>query len=212
MPNFPPYTYLKDGQAAGIGVEKVKKIMAKANINYSIKVVKDYGLAFLLMQTGKADGMFLASRNSERDKIATLTNAIMINRWCWYFKADSTLTPLKRRFKRMAKVGTILKTNTQKWLHKNGYRVAGRPDNARALNKMLLADRISAVFIAEKVFELVIPSDQYYLYHKIIAVEKPFGIYLKKQYIQKNPMIIKQLNNVITTVKPAFKNKHSAFN
>ncbi len=207
IPNFPPFTYAQNGQAEGIGVEKVKKILAAANINYSIRVVKDYGLALLLMKTGKADGMFLASENSDRNEVAIFSKPIMLNRWCWYFKADSNLTPLKRRFKQMAKVGTILNTNTHKWLRINDYRVAGKPDNATALNKMLLAGRINAVFLAEQVFELAIPTEQYYLYHKMIAVEKPFGIYINKRYIKKNPLIMSRLNNVIPEVKKSLKSK-----
>jgi len=201
VPDLPPYTYLKDGKVAGLGVEKIKLIMARAKLNYTIDVVKDYSIAMLLMKKGKADGMFLASKNSERNTIASFTKPLLTNRWCWYFKAGSGLTPLKRRFKRIAKVGTILNTNTNKWLRKNGYRVAGKPDNATALNKMLLTNRVNAVFVSEAVFELVIPKEDYPLYNKIIAVEKPFGIYINKQYIKKHPEIMEKLNNIISAAK-----------
>jgi polar amino acid transport system substrate-binding protein len=197
VPDFPPYSYLKNGQAQGIAIEKVTKVLALAKIKYQIKVVKDYKIALLLMKMGKADGFFLATENTERNNIATFTKPLMVNRWCWYFKADSGLTPLKRRFKRVADIGTILNTNTHKWLKKNKYRVRGKPDNATALNKMLLADRVDAVFVAEAVFEMVIPAEQYYLYHKKIEFEKPFGIYISNQYITKNQTIIEQLNKAI---------------
>jgi len=198
IPDFPPYTYIKNQQASGVGVEKTKKVMRLANINHTINLVKDYGIAMLLMKKNKADGMFLASENEQRNNIATFTKPLLMNRWCWYFKAESGLTPLKRRFKRNAKVGTILNTNTHQWLTNNDYRITGKPDNAAALNKMLLADRVNAVFVSESVFEAVIEKDKYYLYHKIIEVEKPFGIYISNKYIAEHPTIIKQLNDAIT--------------
>jgi len=198
VPDFPPFTYKLNGQLSGVGVDKIKKIMALSHINYTVQIVKDYKVAMLLMQQGKVDGIFLASENKERSDIATFSKPIMINRWCWYFKAGSGLTPLKRRFKRNAKVGTILNTNTQQWLQQNDYSIVGKPNNATALNKMLLANRVNAVFVAEAAFETILSKDQYYLYHKMIEVEKPFGLYISNTYIDIHPHVITKINEAIT--------------
>jgi len=198
VPDFPPYTYQKNGQLVGLGIDKIKKVMALSQINYTVEMVRDYKVAMLLIKTGKADGMFLASENNERNNIATFSHPVMINRWCWFFKANATLKPHSIKFKRNAKIGTILNTNTQKWLQKNGYSVIGKPDNARALNKMLSTNRINAAFLSEAVFVAILSEEQYDLYHKMNEVEKPFGIYISNKYINNHPNIINQVNRSIT--------------
>ncbi len=196
-PEFPPYTYLEDNEATGIGVKLIKQLLKNSPYQYTITIVKDYGLAVFLLKKGKADALFLASQNNERDAIAIFSKPLLMNRWSWYFNPDAKLNPNSTSFKRDAGVGTILHTNTHKWLKKNRYHVIGQPTSPLALNKMLANHRIDAAFVAEAVFENAIPYDQHTQYQKIIAVEKPFGIYVSNKLNQQQPDFLQYINEQI---------------
>lgn len=203
IPDFPPYTFKKDGKTQGSGVEKVDKIMKEAGIQYTVEYRENYARVFEETKSGLADGFFLASQNAERDKIAVFSNPVFINRWCWFYPIDSTLiNPKEVNFKNKAKVGTYLNSNTHQWLIKNGYKVTGSPSNIESLIKMLKADRINVVFLAESVFLDAISKigEKPERYKKIIQDEKPFGIYISKEYLKKNPDVMNKVNIAINKV------------
>ncbi len=202
VPVFPPYTFEKDGKIQGIGVERVSQILDDAGLEYTLKLVSNYGRCVADVRGGLADGFFLASQNAERDKIAVFSNTVMINRWCWFLPTDSTLNPTGPDFKSQARVGTYLNTNTEKWLRKNKYHVAGNPSQIDALIKMLKNNRINCIFLAEHVFydalnQLGGKADDY---RKIIEAAKPFGIYISKTYLSENPGVIEKINAAITKI------------
>ena len=81
LPNFPPFTYEKDGKIQGIGVELASKIFNEAGIKHSLTVTSNYRRAVEYVRAGKSDGFFLATQNAERDEIAVFSNPVFINRW-----------------------------------------------------------------------------------------------------------------------------------
>lgn len=203
IPDYPPYTFKKDGKIQGSGVEKVDKIMKEAGIKYSLEFRENYARVLKETVDGLADGFFLASQNADRDKAAVFSNPVFINRWCWFYPIDSTLiNPKDVNFKDKAKVGTILNSNLHQWLTKNGYKVTGSPTNAESLIKMLKADRINIVFSAESVFLDAISKlgEKPEQYKKVIQDEKPFGIYISKEYLKKNPDVMNKVNIAINKV------------
>ena len=199
VPDFPPYTFEKDGKIQGIGIELVDKILKEAGIQYSLKLVPNYGRAVQNVKIGHSDGFFLASQNAERDKIAVFSNPVVINRWCWFLPANSTLNPNDAIFKTKARVGTFLNSNTHKWLMRKGYNVTGSPTEVDSLLKMLNMNRINVVFLAEAVFLESISKvgEKPESYEKVVQVEKPFGIYISKDYLSKNPSIMEKINIAI---------------
>ncbi len=202
IPNFAPYTFNKDGKIQGIGTETVDRIMKEAGIDYSLKLVSDYGIAVNEIKTGHSDGFFLASQNAERDKIAVFSKPVVINNWCWFFPADSTLNPKESNFKTKARVGTYANTNTHLWLEKNGYNVVASPGNIDELLDMMITNRINAVFLAELVFYEAIKKlgEQPDNFKKVVEVEKPFGIYISKDYLSKNPGTMEKINAAINNI------------
>jgi len=120
VPNFPPYMHKKNGELAGEGISRVAKILKKAAIPFSFKLTTDYDRAIYEVKSGYSDGFFLASQNDERDKIAVFTKPVMQNAWCWFLLNSSYSDPESFKFK-SANVGTILNTNTHKWLNKNEF-------------------------------------------------------------------------------------------
>ena len=203
-PDLPPYQYQKGGQFQGIGVELIKKVMKRLDIEYSLHSASDYGAAVESLRKGFADGFFLASQNAERDEIAVFSDTLLLNNWCWFLDVNSPLKPSDPSFKSKATVGTLENTNTHNWLTKNGYRVLPTK-NCDALPEYLLeSKKVNAVFLSELAFTAAaeksgIVSNRY---KRILQESRPFGIYLSKQYLSKNPKAMKRINAAIRSVKP----------
>jgi ABC-type amino acid transport substrate-binding protein len=193
VPEFPPYTYLEQHKAVGIGIDLVEPVLKNVQLNASIKVVKDYALALFLVKNGQADGFFLASQNPQRDEVAVFSEPLLNNRWCWYISPENQYMPDHPAFKHHAKIAAIRNTNTQHWLLQQGYKVIGKPTTPQSLYKMMLAKRVNAIFIAEVVFENTLPPELTQ-WKKIVAVEKPFGIYLSKSFVQQHPAVLLNIN------------------
>lgn len=204
VPNFPPYMYQKNGELTGEGISRVSKILKKAAIPFSFKLTTDYDRAIYEVKSGYSDGFFLASQNEDRDKIAVFTQPVMQNAWCWFLLSSTSLEPQNNKFK-SANVGTILNTNTHKWLSKNKFvSVSGvlEPDT---LLKMLSKGRLDAIFLSEAVFldaiEKLGRSRSHY--KTVVQKVRPFGMYLSKGYLAQNPEALEAINKAIETLYPA---------
>lgn len=64
---------------------------------------------------------------------------------------------------------------------------------------MLMQSRVDAVFIAELLFEAVMKKYklQSSQFKKYIEVEKPFGIYMSKNFLAKHPEALTRINSAI---------------
>jgi len=203
VPEFKPFTYQENGIIQGIGVELAKKVLDQVGVEYSLEIEPNYGRVVVQTKSGKTDGFFLASKNLQRDEIAVFSDAIMINRWSWFLSADSYFSPKTERFKTSARIATHLNTNTHRWLKKNGFNVSVTPNNVAVLPDMLFKyKRADAVFLAEIVFIDVakrkeITPDKY---RQVVESEKPFGMYISKNYLSRNPGFMDKLNQAIGEV------------
>jgi ABC-type amino acid transport substrate-binding protein len=198
VPNFPPYTLKNDNKISGIGIELANKVFKQAGINVNYRILPNYAKALHELEQGRGDAILLVSKNDERDNIAVFTKPLMLNRWCWYLTSETKLTPHDANFKNEAKISSHFKTKTHKWLIENNYAVVP----AMKLNKlpqMLLKSRVDAVFIAELVFEEAMKRDNIKLsrFKKYVEIEKPFGIYISKKHLAKNPDILDKVNQAI---------------
>lgn len=198
VPNFPPYTLKSNDQISGIGVDLADKIFKRAGITVRYRIAPNYAKALHELEQGRADALLLASQNDERDNMAVFSKPLMINRWCWYLLNDTALDPYDSNFKRDAKISSHFKSNTHKWLIKNGYSVLpARRTNT--LPQMLIRSRVDAVFIAELVFETAVKQNQLISsqFKKYIEKKKPFGIYISKEYLAKYPETLTKVNQAI---------------
>jgi polar amino acid transport system substrate-binding protein len=204
IPDFKPYTYHVNGGLKGIGVDAIDEIFKQLGIEYSLTLVPNYGRAVLEVKSGRADGFFLASKNNQRDEIAIFSEPVTTNRWSWFLPIENKMHPSDRLFKQNARILTHLNTNTHKWLKKNGYvHVKGIPNLKSIPEKLNSRSSYTAIFLAEMVFFQL--AEDYKLdlknYQQIIEVEKPFGIYIAKQYLKNHPKFMQQLNAVILNRK-----------
>ncbi|WP_159083978.1 substrate-binding periplasmic protein [Saccharobesus litoralis] len=211
FPHFPPYTYQYSGQSQGIGIELVSQALDKAGLPYEITATTDYGRALYSVKAQRADGFFLASQNNERDRFAVFSQPLVVNRWCWFLLKNADLKPNDAEFKSQAKIGTYLNTNTHKWLLKNQYKVAASPSSIDSLLLMLNKKRIHAILLAEVVFENAALAQGVDLtnYLKIVEVEKPFGLYISKQYLSRHPDVMQSINDAILQVSPLYQQAHA---
>ena len=204
IPVFPPYMFEKDGKISGTGVELVEKILKEAGIQYEFKICSNYGKALTDLKNEECDGFFLASQSAERDDVAVFSNMVVMNKWCWFYPADKPVNPKDTNFKAEARVGTHLNSNTHKWLQENGYHVTGAPSNIDSILKMLKENRTNVVFLSEAVFldTLGKVGENPENYKSVLQTEKPFGIYVSKQYVSKNPGVMEKINAAIVKVIP----------
>lgn len=199
-PHFPPYTYEINNEIVGIGPDIVRRVLANTNIPYKITMIEDYAKAVHAIKAKLGDGMFLASQNSERDAIAVFTLPLMINKWSWFMLKDSKIDLNSETFKSQAAIGTVLGTNTYKWLKANGYTIMASPIDARSLVYMLKSHRIDAAFLSEAVFEYEIDEQELSQLKKVVEIEKDFGMYISHDYLSKHPSSLEQINRSIEKI------------
>ena len=178
-PNFPPFTFEDGENASGLGIEIAKKIFQDLGLKHQLRSVTNYDRALLTIIQKKADGFLLGTENNSRNKVAVLSEPLMMNRWSWFSMKAMSERPTKQD-----RIGTIRNTNTHKWLVKNGYQV--RPvDNLKSLYFQLKKKRIDYVFVAEMVFKKSLKDqkvDSKSLGY-LVERERPFGIYLSLIHI-----------------------------
>lgn len=197
---FPPYTSEDKGIYSGIGIDLVKQVMADINIDYQLSATPNYARALEQLSRGRADGLFLASENMQRNKIAVFSEPLLINKWSWFLAPDHSMSFASVAFKSTAKIATIHGSNTSKWLTDNNYKIITKANSGRLFPRLLLEKkRIDAVFLASIVFRKELQAAGYSSddYVEIVEKSKPFGIYISKRYIEKHPDFMTKLNAAI---------------
>jgi ABC-type amino acid transport substrate-binding protein len=200
MPDYPPYTYIQDERYHGFGYEAFVSIMADLQQDFTIVPEPNYGRAVKDMQNQVVDGLFLASENEERNKVAEFSAAITYTGWSWvWLKQRSDLDPDSIAFKQNAIVSAQLNSNPYLWLMKQHYKVAGAPNNIRMLFTLLNSRRVDAIMLPELTAKAVMQQEKLdpALYSMQLEIQLPFGIYISKAYIARNPDIMPKLNQAI---------------
>ena len=204
LPHFPPFAYLEDGIARGIAVDKVAPVLEALGLDYQLTLVPNYGRALKEVKQGRAVGFFLATENAERNKVARLSQPVMLNNWSWFYPGESREVAADGDVSPAFTVGTIPHTNTQYWLEQHNYQY--RVDGIDNLLKLTFKQHwLDAIFVAEKVFLTaaekhgVTPQQ----YQQSIAISQPFGIYISKAYLATSPDFLSRLNRQIAKQQSA---------
>jgi polar amino acid transport system substrate-binding protein len=192
----PPF-HSEDGKGniVGVSVNVVRCIMEKMNRQYELKV-EPWARAQASVEKGKADGMFSASKNDERDQYAVLSNPICDQYWNWYVLKDSNADPNSPDFKSKAKVGSWFGSNSLDWLLKNGYNAPATPRGADQLVDQLLMGRVDAVFGSNVTIEEAIKAKSVSDKIKTIqGLSKPMGVYFSKKFLEREPKFLEEFNS-----------------
>lgn len=200
MPEYPPYTFVQDGQYQGEGYEAFVFIMRQLQREFEILLVPNYGRAVTDLQNNVIDGLFLASENAERNSMAVFSDPVSVTRWTWVWLTENThLQPGSPRFRSDALVSAQLNSNIYLWLQQQGYQVAGGPNNIRNLFRLLNAQRVDAIMLPEQTALTVISENNYARANYQFKVERelPFAIYISKSFLAQEPDFMLALNQAI---------------
>ena len=74
---YPPYEYNENGEIRGIAVDIVKEVFKRMGQPISIKLYP-WARALQMVKTGRADAIFTAFKNPEREKFAIYSNEVLI--------------------------------------------------------------------------------------------------------------------------------------
>lgn len=206
MPEYPPYTYVQDGQYQGEGYEAFVFIMQHLQREFEILLVPNYGRAVLDLQNNVIDGLFLASENDERNRLAVFSDPVSTTRWTWVWLAQQQqLMPGNVHFQTDAIVSAQINSNIYLWLQAEGYRVAGGPNNIRDLFRLLNSRRVDAIMLPEQTVLTVIRENGYPLQDYRFKVERelPFAIYISKTFLAAEPDFMTELNKAIAVYHQA---------
>ncbi len=208
FPIFKPFTYMHEGVPAGEGIEAILAITAALGQSLTLLETPNYGRAVHEARLGHVDGFLLASKNAERDAFAVFSQPVTYNNWMWFFSKSSTWEVTSPQFRTHAKVGTYLHANTHKWLIKNEFQNIYASPRTAYLPSLLVAGKLDAALLAEKVFWEQAKEQQVdrSAFQAVLAIEKPFGIYISKQYLEENTGYMERLNRAIQ----AYRKKHAA--
>lgn len=202
IPEFKPFTYKEANELKGIGVERISKIFASIEQPIKLRLVPNYGRAVEETRQGKSDGFFLATQNKERDSIAHFSKAVFVNRWCWFFMNSNSFEPASKEFKSTARIATPINANTHKWLKNNNYTNIFPMKDMTLILPLLIEKKVDAVFIAEEVFLQQLTEKNIYKSNikKQIESERPFGIYISKNVIERNMQLMEDINITIDSL------------
>jgi len=203
-PQFPPYTSESDGSFSGIGVDLIKQVMQDIDIEYELRSTPNYARALGELKNGHADGFFLASENDQRNEIAQFSEPLLVNRWSWFFRPESSYNTDSFAFKASARIASIHGSNTYKWLVEHDYNVTTKANSTKHFAEMLLEKkRVDAVFLASVVFRKALVENGYANtdYLEVVEKSKPFGIYINKAYLEKHPGFMEKLNASILKIQ-----------
>lgn len=196
VPNFRPYSFEQNDQILGLAIAPVEHALKQMNVDYSITLYANYSLLFKALKSGDIDGAFLASKNLERDRIAVFSAPILMNNWSWIRLNDSKFTIPSNQFLRYAKVATVDKTNTFRWLIRKGYSAIG--SKADQLPDLLFNKKVDAIFVSQAVFNSSLQNSQHKpeLLNYTVEIAQPFGLYVSKDYHHQNPDFLNTFNTL----------------
>lgn len=203
LPNFPPYVEKGNNGLNGVAVDWLRRVLTRAGIPFAFYGVPNYGRALTELRVGRADAFMVATKNAERDSVATFLRTPFRNRWCWFVdRARVAEFSAPEAFRRPGvTIGTVVNTNTQYWLDHHGYSVGVAAASAAVLPRLLLRyRRLDAVLLSEDVFVNAATVDGISpdRYQCLLNADHPFGIYISHAFIHEHPDLFRQLRAVLS--------------
>lgn len=191
-PEFAPFTYSNQGGATGIGILRFNEVIKQTPLSITYMPVATYGKGVAWLKEGKIDGLLLATQNAERDAVATFIDLSIANRWIWFSKANKSITTQGDEAKSTLRIVTATNANTHKWLVKSGYRLIETTSDPSTMLRLLMKDRVDAVFLAEFVLLQALEKSRWQKKDLMMTVErtKPFGVYFNNQTLQSDPTLL----------------------
>lgn len=201
--HLPPYTYMENGQAKGVGTEKIEATLHSAGIPFTISEVKHYGVAVQNLRENKSDGFFLATRNESRDKLAFFIGPFLPYRSNWCMLANSKLDPHSKHFIRKARVGALKDSNSLLYLVTQQYHITSAPETPQKMLEALRRGEVDAILTGDLVFldmidKAKLPRSDFKM---VLRDEQDYGLYLSRKTAGENPGLIEKIQAALAASK-----------
>ena len=194
-----PYNFrLDDGTVGGDATAVIRNVLKEMGVDCHITIYP-WARAQQMVKDGHADAFYAASRNSERDAYAVLSDPIAPQTWFWYTRKTSKVSPSDPGFAEKAQVGALLGSNMLHYLERNRFRIKGTPYDMDSLVRMLDQNMLDAVLVSGESMQAYLSErhggkDQY---RKAAVLENPLGIYFSKKFLAENPWFLGEFNRVL---------------
>lgn len=200
IPLLKPFTYLEDGKIQGSMIKPVEKALNDSGIPFKFRFLENYSLLLKSIRSQKVHGFFVATKNIERDRYGHFSKPFIIDKYSWFILNDAQYAFGEDDFIYKAKIGAVSNTNSFRLATRRGYQVYSQPSELLAHN--FINKNIDAVFAAHIPFEfqleqMAVSKKQY---RTITDSIRPFGMYISKEYVARNPGTMEKLNSNIKTI------------
>jgi len=200
VPDYPPYTYVLNKQIAGEGYEAFDKIMSELGIEYRAEAVPNFGRSLIDLENNLVDALLLATESPERSALAEYSEPLFFTDWAWVWLAErDEIKPYSEQFKQTTTVSAQMNSNIYRWLAMQQYQITPGTNDIRGLFNLLDHGRVDAIMLpALTARTLLAENDRNKSQYKIHKhVQLPYGIYVSKAYLAKNPGFMASLNRAI---------------
>lgn len=194
-----PYNFrMEDNSIGGIATEIVKKVLDDMNVNYEIDIYP-WARAQALVEAGKADAFYVASKNISRDIYAVISDPIAPQKWYWYLKKDNVLNPMDPEFINQARVVSLFGSNMYYYLKDNNYKIPGNAYTMDNLVKMLDSGMVDAILMNDLVLAEYFKNNEidYEVYNKFLCKNKPLGMYFSKKFLKEHREFLEEFNETL---------------
>lgn len=194
----PPFHFINvEGKIDGYAANTVQCTLEKMGQPYEIKIVP-WKRAQVETQRGNADSFFAASQNTTRDEYAQISEIIIDQHWSWLMLETSSFDPTSETFKKDARTGSWLGSNSLDWLKSNNYNIQASPEIAEQLVKQLLSGRIDVAFASDVILNEIV--EKMGVQDKVKMVKhahKPWGVYISNKFLEKHTGFMDKFNAAI---------------
>jgi len=195
--DLPPYQVIEGNDMTGIAVNRVKCALDTMGVAYEFVMTK-WDDAQLGTRTGKFDGFFVGSTNSERAKYSVPSGPVVSEVLAWYLPLNSTIDPNNSEDAMRARYSAKFATSKWRNLHRNGYNVVMRPRDAESLLTMLDEGQIDAALEYELIFSEVLAkkgmTESDFKKIPFGNDRQNMGVHFSKTYLDANPTFLERFN------------------
>lgn len=201
--DFPPFSYLVNGNISGPGVEIIETACSRAGIPHTFRLLP-WVRAQKEVSVGKAHALFLIGRNPEREDRLHFSPPILTTEYGFFVRKDNPMTYTSPSDITGYLVGVYGPSNTATKLAELNQQVGGaftidiRPDDESGFRK-LAVDRVKAVFSNRDVGLAIVRKIKLHnLRYAGKACELDYYIGFSKEYTDK--AVVDRFNNEILTM------------
>ncbi|WDP92001.1 MAG: transporter substrate-binding domain-containing protein [Desulfobacter sp.] len=202
--DFPPFSYLIEGQVAGPAVRIIQTACRKSGLDCTFKL-RPWTRAQKEVRSGKAHALFLIGRNPERETWLRFSPPILKTEYGFFFRSDNPVNYTGIGDISGYTIGVYGPSNTSDKLSqlrsktKNAFSIDIRPDDESGFRKLAIG-RIHAVFSNRDAgFALICKLNLKNIWYAGKQCDLDYYIGFSKAHTTKT--IVDRFNTAVTALK-----------